>query len=217
VSDERMQILRMIEEKQITASEGIKLLEALSAAEEDVTEQATVEDEGEISELPPVTELPPPESEPVEESVADQAAPPDFANFGHLWLIPLAAGAFLGAVGLGAILLVQAASPGSFFLVCGLMPLLLGLAVMGLAFWSRTARWLHVRIHGEQRISVSFPLPLRLTGWILRLVRPYVPQLEETGLDEVILSLDESLGGEDYFYVDVHDDEDGEQVQVFIG
>jgi hypothetical protein len=110
VSDERMQILRMIEEKQITASEGIKLLEALSAAEEDVTEQATVEDEGEISELPPVTELPPPESEPVEESVADQAAPPDFANFGHLWLIPLAAGAFLGAVGLGAILLVQAAS-----------------------------------------------------------------------------------------------------------
>jgi len=41
--------------------------------------------------------------------------------------------------------------------------------------------------------------------------------LEETGLDEVIMSLDENLGGEDYFYVDVQDDKDGEQIKVYIG
>jgi len=217
MSDRRMQILRMIEEEQITAEEGIKLLEALSTVEENIVEQASVEGEGVTNELPAIAEPLPSESEPIGEQRTDQVVPPDFPSFSHVWLIPLAAGAFLGAVGLGAILLIQAASPGSFFLVCGLVPLLLGLAVVGLAFWSRTARWLHVRIRGEQRISISFPLPLRLTGWALRLVRPYVPQLKETGLDEVILSLDESLGDEDYFYVDVQDDEDGEQVQVYIG
>jgi len=212
-----MQILRMIEEKRITPKEGIKLLEALAYTEENVSEQAPAEEEIDVGELPSVPEPPPPESESLGEAATDRAASPDLASFSHLWLIPLAAGVVLGAVGLGLILLIQAASPGSFFLVCGLMPLLLGLAVVVLAFWSRTARWLHVRIRGEQRISLSFPLPLRLTGWILRLVRPYVPQLEETGLDEVILSLDESLGGEEYFYVDVQDDKDGEHVQVYIG
>ena len=217
MSDERMQILRMIEEGQISAQEGIKLLEALSAAEENVAEGVIAEGESEISELPAVTGPPIPESEPIEEVAAEQPAPPGFPSFGHLWLIPLAVGAFVGALGMGLILLIQAASPGSFFLICGWVPLFIGLAIVGLAFWSRTARWLHVRIHGEQRISISFPLPLRLTGWILRLVRPFVPQLQETGLDEVILSLDENLGGEDYFYVDVQDDEDGEHVQVYIG
>ena len=217
MSDERMQILRMIEEEQITPEEGIKLLEALASAEENVVEQATAEGVIDVNASSVVSEPPPPESESLEEATTDRAASPDFASFDHLWLIPLAAGVVLGAVGLGLILLIQVASPDSFFLVCGLMPLLLGLAVIVLAFWSRTARWLHVRIRGEQRISISFPLPLRLTGWILRLVRPYVPQLEETGLDELILSLDESLGGEDYFYVDVQDDKDGEEIQVYIG
>lgn len=217
MSDERLQILRMIEEKQLTPDEGIQLLEALSAGEEVALEQTDTENEGEPASLPPVSKTPPAQSELLEEATAAYPAPPDWATFGHLWLIPLAVGGVLSAVGLGLVLLIQVASQGSFFLVCGWMPLLAGLATIALAFWSRTARWLHIRIRGEQRISLSFPLPLRLAGWILRLVRPFVPQLEETGLDEVILSLDEGLAGEGGFYVDVQDDEDGERVQVYIG
>lgn len=217
MSDERMQILHMIEEKQITSEEGIKLLEALTTAEENVLEQAAAADESNASVLPSVMETSPPESGAFEEAPTDHATLPDFAGFRHLWLIPLAVGGALGAMGLGFIVLIQIASPGNFFLLCGGMPLLLGLTTILLAFWSRTARWLHIRIRGEQRISLSFPLPLRLTGWVLRVARPYVPQLEKTGLDEVILALDESLTGEEGFYVDVQDGEDGEHVQVYIG
>lgn len=217
MSDERMQILHMIEEKQITPAEGIKLLEALSSGEKVGLEQTDAGDEGESALLSPVAETPPAESELPEETVAVSAVTPDFAGFHHLWLIPLGAGGLLSAVGLGFIVLIQVALPGSFFLLCGGMPLLLGLATILLAFWSRAARWLHIRIRGEQRISLSFPLPLRLTGWVLRVARPYVPQLEKTGLDEVILALDESLTGEEGFYVDVQDGEDGEHVQVYIG
>lgn len=217
MSDERMQILRMIEEKRITPDEGAKLLEALVAEEENDRQQTTDASDGGAGILPSGTEIPTSDGEILEETSPAQAAPPDFPGFGHLWLIPLAVGGVLTTIGLGASLLIQLASPGSFFLICGLMPFLLGLGVILLAFWSRTAHWLHIRIRGEQRISLSFPLPLRLAGWILRLVRPYVPQLEETGLDEVILSLDEGLAGEGGFFVDVQDDEDGEHVQVYIG
>lgn len=217
MSDERMQILRMIEEKRITPQEGIELMEALSGVAEESWEKGDAMGEGETASSPFIADTPSEESELPEEATPAYTAPPDWVGFRHLWLIPLAGGGVLSAVGLGTAAIVHVISPGSFFLVCGLMPFLLGLATIVLAFWSRTARWLHVRIRGEQRISLGFPLPLRLTAWILRLVRPYVPQLEETGLDEVILSLDEGLGGEGGFYVDVQDDDDGERVQVYIG
>jgi len=211
-----MQILRMIEEKQITPDEGVELLEALSAGKEDTLAQFAATGE-EVSAVPlSPAETPAAESEWLEEP-AVPTAPADMPDFRHVWFIPLAAGGVVSAVGLGLILFIQWASPGSFFLLCGWTPLLVGLAIVLLAFWSRTARWLHVRIRGERRITLSFPLPLRLAGWILRLVRPYVPQLEKTGLDEVILSLDEGLAGEGGFYVDVQDGEAGEQVQVYIG
>ncbi|UCC65255.1 MAG: hypothetical protein JSV36_09545 [Anaerolineae bacterium] len=217
MSEERMQILRMIEEAQITPEEGIELLEALNASGAKASGQATVQEEGDVDASPPVAEPLPSGTELLEEGAAEHDESAEFVSFGRLWLIPLGAGVVVGAVSLGIVAFIQAISPGSFFLVCGLMPLLLGLAVILLALWSRTARWLHVRIRGEQHISLSFPLPLRLTGWILRLVRPFVPQLEETGLDEVILSLDENLGEEEYFHVDVQDDQDGERIQVYIG
>jgi hypothetical protein len=211
-----MQILRMIEEKRITPDEGVELLEALSAGKEGGLAQFAATGEEVAAMLLSPAETPVAESEWSEEPAA-LTVPADMPNFRHVWLIPLAAGGVVSAVGLGSILLIQWASPGSLFLLCGWTPLLAGLAIVLLAFWSRTARWLHVRIRGERRITLSFPLPLRLAGWILRLVRPYVPQLEKTGLDEVILSLDEGLASEGGFYVDVQDGEAGEQVQVYIG
>jgi hypothetical protein len=46
------------------------------------------------------------------------------------------------------------------------------------------------------------------------MIRPYVPQLEGTGVD------DDGLGGEtddQPVYIDVLDDDDGEHVQIYIG
>ncbi len=38
----------------------------------------------------------------------------------------------------------------------------------------------------------SLPLPLRPAAWALRLARPWVPQLKDTAVDELILSLAEA-------------------------
>jgi hypothetical protein len=204
----------MIKEGEITADEGVKLLEALAVGEGPPAPPEGIDEPAEETLEPPL-EAQAAQDEP--EILPPPPAPSDAPDFRHLWLVPLAAGAFVAAVGTGIVVLIQASSPGSFFLICGLLPLLLGLAVIGLAFWSRTARWLHVRIRGEQRITLSFPLPLRFGGWLLRLARPYVPQLRDTALDEVILSLDQGLADEGGVFVDVHDDETGEHVQVYIG
>jgi len=95
--------------------------------------------------------------------------------------------------------------------------MILGLVVALLALWSRNARWLHLRIkeEGKHKMALSFPLPLTLTAWIVRIIRPYVPQLKETGVDEMILALRDT-NQEEPFFMDVQDEEDGEQVQIYI-
>jgi hypothetical protein len=103
--------------------------------------------------------------------------------------------------------------------VCGWLPMILGVVVIVLAGWSRRAKWLHLRIsEGEQqKIAFSFPLPLTLAAWALRIARPFVPQLEETGVDELIIALRDGTTGDEPFFIDVQDEEEGERVRVYIG
>jgi hypothetical protein len=128
------------------------------------------------------------------------------------------AGGVVLVLGALAMALVYATDAARGWLVCGWLPLVLGLLVMLLAWWTRHAKWLHVRIRegGERKIALSFPLPLALTAWALRLVRPFVPQLQETGVDELVMALRKS-GRDEPISIDVQDDEGGEQVQVYIG
>jgi hypothetical protein len=104
------------------------------------------------------------------------------------------------------------------WLACTIPLMLLGTLVAVLAWWSRTARWLHLSVRGkDQHIRISLPLPLRLTAWVLRLARPWIPRLRDTALDEVILSLAEVDTSEGPLSVEVNDEEDGEEVRVYIG
>jgi hypothetical protein len=67
-------------------------------------------------------------------------------------------------------------------------------------------------------VTISIPLPLRLTAWAFKIARPFVPQLKDTGVDEVIMSLGDTLGQDGQpIYVDVHDEDEGEHVQIYIG
>jgi hypothetical protein len=51
----------------------------------------------------------------------------------------------------------------------------------------------------------------------LRIARPFVPQLEKTAVDELLLAMQEELRKGHPFVVDVDEGEDGEQVQVYFG
>jgi hypothetical protein len=137
------------------------------------------------------------------------------------WIIPLWVGA--GIFLFGAMLLAWGSSENlMFWFVCGFFPLLFGLLVMLLAWWSNSAHWVHVRVRSKHegrntRVAISMPLPIRLTGWILRIFGPTIPGLRDQPqviemLPELFRELDRSRGP---IVVEVNDNDD-EEVQVYI-
>ena len=213
MGEEQLQILKMLEEGQIGAEEAAELLAALRP----VAAEEHPQDEGwEQGSAAPGMER----AEPVVEKAAAAPGwegPP--ARWSRFWIYPALVGGgllILGAVALG--LLYAAGAAAGWRVFCGWLPMILGLVVALLALWSRNARWLHLRIkeEGKHKMALSFPLPLTLTAWIVRIIRPYVPQLKETGVDEMILALRDT-NQEEPFFMDVQDEEDGEQVQIYIG
>jgi hypothetical protein len=183
--EERTQILKMVEAGQISTEEALQLLDALNGAEP---------------------------SDGVEVEA-------DIPNTSSLWLYPTIVGAVVMAVGAPLMALGLTGQVAIFWAVsCGWIPFFIGLAILTLGVWSRNARWFYLRISnahsGKRSLALGFPLPLTLAAWVLRMIRPYVPQLEGTGVD------DDGLGGEtddQPVYIDVLDDDDGEHVQIYIG
>lgn len=274
---ERLRILEMIEKGQITAQDGIRLLEALNGVEEGsssvealplpdelyLAEDAPLEDASHpAQELLPEAELQLPDAlYPMDEPDRDEAPPtpetpeasfqpasaaapqeqteaprfqsepevvppperfdPNRLKWRGFWWIPMLVG--VGITLVAALLMYAAWNSGGFgfWFACTWFPFLLGVVVMALAWASRTARWLHVRVQQKegqspQRISISFPIPLRLTAWFLRTFGKNIPHLGDTGLDELIMALD-ATSPETPFYVEVNEGANGEHVEVYIG
>lgn len=93
-----------------------------------------------------------------------------------------------------------------------------GVAVIMAAWWLYRARWLFLRVrqHAAPAITLAFPLPL---GLLVALVHKYghrVPQLRETGIDEVLLALE---GAEccQPLWVEVNEGDGAELVQLYLG
>jgi hypothetical protein len=198
VDAERLQILKMLEAGQVDAEGAAALLAAVEdtgAGQEDADRQT-----------PPASTTP--SSRP---GVAE-------GRWARFWIYPLLAGGAVLILGALVLVLVYATGAARGWSVCGWLPLSLGLLVMLLGWWTRRAKWLHVRIRegGRNKVTLSFPLPLTFAAWVLRLIQPFVPQLRETGVDELIIALRES-GRDEPIAIDVQDGEDGERVQVYIG
>jgi hypothetical protein len=159
------------------------------------------------------------------EVMPPDSAPPsaeEIKRWKRWWVIPLWIGA--GVTVIGGLLMYWAFSANGFgfWFACAWFPFLLGVALLALAWSSRTAPWLHVRVHqapGEkpQRIAISLPIPVHLTAWGLRTFGHHIPNIEGTNLDEVILALKDVSKDGTPLFVDVDEGEDGERVQVFIG
>jgi hypothetical protein len=187
MENNRLEVLRRLEAGEIDAEEALGLLRTEEPVEGEV-----------ITAAPTTTEHP-------------------TKRWQHFWLYPLAAAAGILALGGLILALVVGTGAASGWLVCGWLPVGLGLLGLLFALWSRGARWLHVRVReeGGHRIAISFPVPLTLTAWALRIARPFVPQLKETGADELVLALRDSNRDEP-LHIQV-DEEDGDQVEVYIG
>jgi len=195
MNDERMRILKRIEAGELSAEEAVRQINALGQA-------------------------PQVQAEPEPDVAKAASAPPMDVPKGlaHFWLYPLWVGVATIVVGAFILYAVYGASASVWLSLCGWPLFALGVLITTTAWWLRTARWVHVRVTGKERVAISLPLPIKLTAWVIKIVRPFVPQLKDTGVDEVITSLGDTLDKDGQpIYVNVDDDETGEHVQVYIG
>ncbi len=219
-ADERMHILQMIEDGQISASEGLRLIETLPKEAADDAPLPPADASAAAGSEPPGAEPAPGLGAG---SVAEKPAPP--ANLPHWqrwWLIPMWVG--IGITTLGAWLMYLAFGAhhtfSAWFWLAALLVFAPGIVVMVLAAASRHARWLHIRVKNRRQgenFALSFPIPIRPAAWFLRTFGSHIPRLKNTGVDELVMAMGDTTTSENPLYVAVDDDEDGEQVEVYIG
>ena len=136
------------------------------------------------------------------------------------WRIPMWIGVI--ATVLTGLLMYSIYNAGGFgfWFACSWFPFLISVAILALAWASRSAHWVHVRVHqppGQrpQNIAISFPIPLTLMAWFLRTFRSKIPQMQGVNPDEMILALNH-VTPDKPFYVEVNE-ESGQHVEVYIG
>ena len=219
---ERKLILQMIASGKITAEEGLGLINALM---ED--EYPTLESQAEIP--APQGQQPGPSAPDAQEpevipgpSAAQRAAlPPDAQKWRSWWIYPFGLG--VGVVILGGWLMfwVQQNYGAGFWFLCSWLPFMLGVAVMALAWESRTSHWMHLRVRQEEgewprNIAISMPLPLGLASWFFHTFGDKIPGIEQVDMEELIRSVDRNTSPENPVYIEVEEDEHGEQVEIYI-
>ncbi|MBN2503603.1 MAG: hypothetical protein JXB38_22700 [Anaerolineales bacterium] len=209
-----MNILEMIDAGEISPEEGADLLQNGEAAQaaapaEDGTADPTAE-----SAKVEVISGPGPDR-------FTAAEPEKIEKWQQWWMIPLWIGVGITVLsGLWMNSLLQKNNFGFWFYFSWL-PLILGITVIALAWASRTAPWLHVRVKqsgdGPENVAVSFPIPLRFSAWALRTFGGNISGLDNTSVDEIITAIDLYAASKQPIYIEVDDDDDGEHVEVFIG
>jgi len=207
-------ILDMVEQGQITAEEGLRLMNAMNTGQEqiDLGEEgltsASIIQEDDLAH--DVTPLP---------AISEE----ELKRMKHLkrwWVLPFGVGLLITT--LGAVWMYSGYTANGFgwgFWLAWL-PFILGIFILAISFQSSNGLWLHVRIQqkpGEtpQRIAISLPVPISLTQWVLRTFGNRIPGLRDQPLENISEILN-NLSPEEPFYVHV-DDDDGEIVEVFIG
>jgi hypothetical protein len=218
IAQDRLRILDQIDAGALTAEEGVRRLQALNELD-----PRALADLRAAAGMPATPNGRPAPAGPAE-SPAPAAPPPDLARWRRWWLLPFGLGLALTLLSSG--LLYWALRAAEFQLsgwfLLALAPFAFSVTLMALAAASRSARWLHLRVNTGQaewprRITLSFPLPIRLTAWALRTCGHRIPQLKQTGVDELVLALGETTSPQNPLYVEVDQGPDGEKVQVYVG
>ena len=225
--NERIQILEMIESGVITAEEGARLLQALD--EDDRLEEALVgEAQTAANDGMPGNnagfDADADDFGSISGEVIENEFVPNIEKWKRYWVIPLWIGVGITIIASLLMLWVYQSTGFSFWFACSWLPFLLGVALIAMAWGSRSARWLHLRVKQEpgewpQTIAFSFPLPLNFAAWFMRTFGQFIPRVNEVGLDfdKVIESFKDSTTPETPFYVEVDEGEKGESVQIYIG
>ena len=231
---ERLEILTKIELGEITPEEGARLIQELdlksdSASTNDPLDQMQILEKIERGELNTEEALGLLQKKAgsaggegvtidFESNVPPNISEEELNKWKRWWMYPLYAGiAFIVLASYWMFSAYQTAGY-NFWFFCSWVPLLVGVGIAALSWQSRDGTWLHVRVNSNtERVAISMPLPMGLASWGLRNFGRHIPEMKNVSLDEIVAALDSTAKSGQPFYVRVQDDEDDEQVDVFIG
>ena len=229
LQDRRMDILRKVENGELSPEFGSRLLEELEMERpSEPLELLPAQQDAAQDPVPPAPEveiIPPPQ--PVTSDQPPQLTDLEASRFNFWqkwWLLPFGIGVILLLLGAYWMYLgfISAGLGWGFWL--SWIPFGLGVLITAAAARSRTARWLHVRVHEAggkdgrpHNVNISFPLPISFGAWLLRTFGRWMPDdFKQQHFDEVLTMLDQALTKDAPFHVMVNED-DGDHVEVFIG
>jgi hypothetical protein len=207
-SEERKKILQMVEEGKISAQEAASLMRALNEDAHLVQAQMDILHPEAASSF-----------EGSEASEFDEVK----SRARRFAMIPLWIGVFVAVMSAWGIYSIQQSAGVNFWFFCLMVPLLFGVLLIALGAGGQGSKWLYVNVDRRQahdwpqNITLGFPLPLGLTAWFLRNFGHNIRGMGKTNVDEIIQVLDATGKSGAPFIVNVHDNEDGEHVQVYIG
>jgi len=207
------EILAMIERGELSAEEGMRLINAMG------THHGEDEGSSEVApDRPKVVPEPEDVLEPSEPRISDEERR-RMQRLKRWWILPFGIGLLITV--LGAIWMytgyINKGFSWGFWLAW--IPFIVGIFVVAVSFQTSRSVWLHLRIKqkpGEkpQRISISLPLPISLTRWFLTSFGNRIPGLKDQPLGNYSEILD-NISPDEPFYVHVNDDD--EEVEIFIG
>lgn len=212
VDQSERKILEMVEQGLISAEDGMRLIDAMGGPQNGVEDASSVLQEGVNVSVEDVLEPAP--------RISDEELS-RMKRLKRWWILPFGIGLLITT--LGAIWMYTGyANRGfgwGFWLAW--IPFILGIFIVAISFQTSRSVWLHVRIKqkpGESppRISISLPLPISLARWFMSVFGHKIPGLKDQPLGDLSDLLD-NISPEAPFYVHVNDEEDGEEVEVFIG
>lgn len=214
-SQAERKIFDMIEAGQITAEEGLRLINAMGSGRNDAADQDVSTAEAVDSATVSPEDILEPSSHAIPEEEMQR-----MKKLKRWWVLPFGIGLLITI--LGSIWMVMGymnAGIGWGFWLAWL-PFLLGIGMMAISFRSSRSVWVHVRVKqkpGEkpQQINISLPLPVTITRWVFTTFGDRIPGLTNQR-GESISEMLKNLSPEEPFYVHV-DEDDGEEVEVFIG
>ncbi|MBN1264833.1 MAG: hypothetical protein JXA25_05020 [Anaerolineales bacterium] len=104
----------------------------------------------------------------------------------------------------------------------GAAPLLLigvPLLVLVVVSWRSTWLFIHVRTDEDwpKKISLCFPLPLKLAGWVIRNFGSSMASLKHSAVDELLMELENSIQRNQPLSIVVDEGDSGERVRVYLG
>lgn len=140
-------------------------------------------------------------------------------NTRRWWLVPFWIS--VAVLLTGGLIMAGTMSAGAVCLAlfCAVPLLFIGTIGLLVSALAHRGPWVHIRVKhdrpGEPNVNISVPLDLGVMA--VRMAEPFVPQMRNTGVDDVIVSLKDNVQRDQPLIIDVNDDEDGEHVQVIVG